>query len=48
MCNRMVLEGIHVFGEKCAYNHKRKTGTQSSDDIEMFEELTNLKAEVKI
>ena len=47
MCKRMVLEGICGFGEKCAYNHKRKIDIQSGDNIEMFEELNNLKAEVK-
>ena len=47
MCKRMVLEGTCVFGERSAKNHKRKICTQSGDDIDMFEELTNLKAEVE-
>ena len=47
MCKRMVIEGICGFGEKCAYDHKRKIDTQSGDNIEMFQVLTNLKAEVE-
>ena len=47
MCKRMVFKGICGFSEKCAYDHKRKIDTQSGDNIEMFEELTNLKAEVE-
>ena len=41
-----MLKGICGFGEKCVYHPKRPMISPIGDNIEMFEELNNLKAEV--
>ena len=48
MCRRIFLEGLCGYGEKCAYNHKKRSHAQSVDDDIINEEVHKLKTEVEI